>query len=382
MQPRHILQLRSHAGFYGVEKVVVELAAGLQAAGSRVTVGIIEPPESADPAFRHQAERAGVACRIFPSSTPFDRGTIREVARFIREEEVDLVHAHGYKADVIAWLAGRITRRPVLSTCHPWLDTRRSWRAALYALIDKVVLLRLEQVVAISAAVARTCRLGPLHRREIPVIANGISLPDSARTAGGEELRRRLGVEPQGLLVGCVARLGPEKGHAVLLRAWAGVKAEYHGPLALALIGEGPERDLLERLCGELHLDDSVHFLGHREDVPQLLAGMDLFVLPSLSEGVPMALLEAMAAGVAVVTTTVGAMPEILDQGRAGLLVPPGVDGPLAAALLRLAGDADLRRKLAQLGRDRVAADYSREAMCRRYLVEYERLIPGRRRAA
>lgn len=381
MDPSHlkILQLRSHAGFYGVEKVVVELSVGLQAIGHRVTVGIIQHAQQGDSTFQTMVEKEGLACRLFTTASPFDRHTIRQVSEYIKKEQPDVIHSHGYKADVVAWLAGRPLRTPLISSCHPWLETDNNRRAALYALIDKLILLRFDRVVAVSEQVRQECHVGPLRKRDIPVIANGLAMPTAIAAVDTDDIRQELNIPSGHLLIGSVARLTREKGHIFLLEAFADVVRRTLIPASLLLMGDGTEKKPLQQACHRLGLEDRVHFLGHRAGVPAFLRQMDLFILPSLSEGLPMALLEAMAAGVPVLSTTVGGIPGILDYGQAGKLVSPGDAPALAAAMLELIHDRYLRDTLAQRGRLRVDTVYSRSSMCQRYEAQYTALLPQRK---
>ncbi|HNW60206.1 MAG TPA: glycosyltransferase family 4 protein [bacterium] len=374
-----VLQLRSHAGFYGVEKTIVELAAGLRSRGHEVTVGIIQSMRLDDQVFQNIAAQAGLPVTTFSSASPYDRATIARIRAWIAAAQPDLIHSHGYKADVVAWAAARRLGIPLVSTCHPWLDTGRDRRAAFYALVDKLVLLRFDRVIAVSEEVRSQCRVGFLRQRSIPVIANGVALPPPLPQDWQRSMPHQLGCSPAALILGCVARLAPEKGHLHLLQAFAGLTRRLPRPLELLLIGDGPERPSLQQRCRELGIAGQVHFLGHRAEVPSLLPELDLFILPSLGEGVPLALLEAMAAGLPAIATAVGGVPEVLDSGRAGLLVPPGDSAALAAAIESLATDAALRRTLGQCGRDRIVAAYSRAAMCARYEKEYAPLIVEKR---
>ncbi len=380
MDPSHlkILQLRSHAGFYGVEKVVVELSVGLQAMGHTVTVGIIQHAQQRDSTFQTIVEKEGLACRLFTTASPFDRHTIRQVFEFIKKEQPDVIHSHGYKADVVAWMAGRPLQTPLISSCHPWLETDNNRRAALYALIDKLILLRFDRVVAVSEQVRRECHVGPLRHRDIPVIANGLAMPAAAATADTDDIRQELNIPSGHLLIGSVARLTREKGHIFLLEAFAEVVRRTSPPASLLLMGDGIEKEPLQRACHRLGLQDRVYFLGHRAGVPAFLRQLDLFILPSLSEGLPMALLEAMAAAVPVLSTTVGGIPGILDHGQAGVLVSPGDAPALAAAMLELIHDRNLRVTLAQRGRLRVETAFSRTSMCQSYEAQYAALLRRR----
>jgi len=215
---------------------------------------------------------------------------------------------------------------------------------------------------ACSRAVARA-----LHRDFLPgrlatdVIHNATSLR-SLSAGARRKARLPLGLSPQELAVGTVANLNWRKGHAFLLWAFAKVVSQQPGA-RLLLVGEGPLRESLEDLTRELRLTEDVRFLGRRTDVADLLPALDLFVLPSVTEGLGVALMEAMAVGLPCVATRVGGVPEVVADGETGLLVPPRDPEALAEAMLRLLPDTALRRWMGQAGRRRVEEHFSIERM-------------------
>jgi glycosyltransferase involved in cell wall biosynthesis len=191
---------------------------------------------------------------------------------------------------------------------------------------------------------------------KIEVVYNAVRL-DRFEITAPEGLREELGGGKLPLVLTC-ARLDEQKGHDVLLRAAAELPE-----VAFAFAGEGPERGKLEALAAELGVADRIAFLGRRDDVPALLAACDVFALPSLYEGSSLAVLEAMAARRAVVSSAIGGTDELIDDGRSGLLVPPGNAEELRAALARVLGDEQLRAGFAGRARDRVERDFTPEAM-------------------
>jgi glycosyltransferase involved in cell wall biosynthesis len=187
-------------------------------------------------------------------------------------------------------------------------------------------------------------------------------------------MRRTFGVQAQGLLVGTVGRLHPQKGFASLLAAVARVR-ERLPAIRLLLVGGGAlRRDLVAR-AEALGLAEVVIFAGSRGDVPEILAALDLFVLPSLWEGLPNAVLEAMAAGLPVVATAAGGTPEVVVDGETGLLVPPGDVTALAEAIERLLRDPGLRRKMGEAGRKRVEGHFTIEQTVAQTVALYETLL-------
>jgi glycosyltransferase involved in cell wall biosynthesis len=171
-----------------------------------------------------------------------------------------------------------------------------------------------------------------------------------------------------------VARLSPEKGHTVLLRAFQKV-INRHSQARLVIIGEGEERERLQHLVADLSIGSFVRFLGLRADVPEVLATCDLFTLPSIQEGLPIVILEALAAGKAVVASEVGAIPDVIRHGATGMLVPPGNVDALADALCLLIEDEEARQLLGQSGRKLVREAYDFERTVGQYDDLYQRVL-------
>src|SRR5262245_11719243 len=288
-----------------------------------------------------------IAAEISASGTPVltlgmsDRPRMRELiggvfklARCLDQFDIDLVQSFLYRANVLVSLAARFARRrPVVVAGQRSLYPLGGWPAAFAARCTRRLS---DRVVAVSAAVRRQLiQTERLAADRIVVIGNGI---DTARypMAQSDGARAELGFGPDTFLVGGVGRLSPEKGFAHLLDSVA--LARTRGiPISLAVAGDGPERSKLERRAQALGIEEHAKFLGVRDDVRPLYAAIDVFALPSVEEGSPNALLEAMGSGRAVVASRVGGVPEIVEEGRSGLLVDPGSTVCLADALTRLA---------------------------------------------
>jgi glycosyltransferase involved in cell wall biosynthesis len=225
-----------------------------------------------------------------------------------------------------------------------------------------------DAVVAVSRDTARQSPASAV----VAVIYNGVDPPAPKRTRA--EVRADLGLG-EGPVALHVANFLPVKGHDILMRALALVK-DRGVKLTVVTAGDGAERAPIEALAKTLGLGpEHVRFLGFRSDVPDLLAAADFFVLPSRMEGLPLAVLEAMSHGLPIVTTRIGGNPEVVTDGEHGLLVPIEDPAALAAALARFAEDPDLRRKLGEAGRARVAAEFSFTEMTRKYEAIYDRLL-------
>jgi glycosyltransferase involved in cell wall biosynthesis len=206
----------------------------------------------------------------------------------------------------------------------------------------------------------------------VEVVPNGIPFRNGDRSS----LRNELGLSANDLLLVAVGNLYPVKGHAVLLRALGGLLRSgeiANVPWRLAIAGRGEEEEGLRALAREEGIADRVTLLGFRRDVPDILAAADIFVMPSLSEGLPLALVEAMAAGLPVVVSDVGGVPEVAVAGREAILVPPGEPALLAEGLARLLRDPSARVTMGRAARERALRDFSVSTMCE----AYERLYRG-----
>jgi glycosyltransferase involved in cell wall biosynthesis len=230
-----------------------------------------------------------------------------------------------------------------------------------------------DTVVLVGAALRPyyTDRVG-LPASRLRVVVNGVNT-QRFRPVPPEQLRERraaAGLPADGLVVGAVGRIAPEKNFPLLLRALAAVRAR--GVAATAVIvGDGGDRPALDALAGDLALGDGVRFLGWRTDVADIVGLFDALAVTSFSEALPLVVLEAMSAGVPVVSTAVGEIPRVLDGGDAGVLVPSDDTAALADAVARLAADPDARRALGAVGRARVEREYSLDAMVDAYVDLY-----------
>jgi sugar transferase (PEP-CTERM/EpsH1 system associated) len=290
--------------------------------------------------------------------------------RLLRRFRPKILHTWMFHANIPGRVLGRLTGVPVVISSERTMGQEghiRRWSNQLTApLADRVTCVS-KSVAGFAAQVIR------IHPNKLLVIPNGISLEDF-RPADPAEARDILGLSGATLVVGTVGRLQPVKGIRFLLEAFARLAAE-HADVLLLLVGDGPERAPLQSLAQQLGIAKIVRFLGDRPDVSRWLHTMDVFVLPSIWEGMPNAALEAMAVGLPVVATAAGGTPEVVVDGVTGLLVPPRDPDALARAAARLLRDSDLRRTMGKAGRARVEQHFSIEETVRRTEELYTTLL-------
>jgi glycosyltransferase involved in cell wall biosynthesis len=369
-----VLQLRSSAGFFGAENVILEIAKGLRRTRYRPIIGLIANNSHTGVELARHAEAHGIESVIFNCNRQIDFSTIAAIKRFVNRNGVGILHPHGYKADVYALAAcSRLSVKRV-ATCHPW-TAMHSRSARLYAWLDQSLLPRFDHVVAVCQEVKDEILKKRIRAEAVSVIENGIEVERFAIGRTREELCRELGLPSERFLIGTIGRLVPEKGHHLLIEAAASLREAF--PNAFYVIaGDGALLPSMEKMVADLGVSDRFRFLGACNRVPELLAALDVFILPSISEGLPMVILEAMAARKPIIATSVGAISQVLTDGECGLVVSPS-SSSLAAATSRIARDPDLRQRLAHTAYERVRDRYSSERMAQRYAAIFDRVRCG-----
>jgi len=362
-----VLHTESSAGWGGQENRTLYECLGLKRLGARPI--ILARPESK---LLERARAAGIEVRSHRLSSNRDLSAILYMLRIIKEEGVDVVSTHSGDDSLLGALAGRLSsRKPaIVRTRHLSLPITSK---ATYSLLPHMV-------VTVSESVRDYLVNGKgIRAGKVVSIPTGVDLKRFDPSTTQETLKPGLGLKDGALVVGTVAILRRKKGHHILLEAIPGILREV--PEAVFVIaGNGPQRDALEKRIGELGVGESVKMLGLRNDIPGVLKGLDLFVLPTLQEALGTSILEASAMGKAVVATRVGGVPEAVRDGVTGLLVPPEDPEGLKAAVVRLLRDNDLRKNMGEAGRRMVVDGYSMDMMAERMFSLYDGLTGGRGR--
>jgi glycosyltransferase involved in cell wall biosynthesis len=331
------------------------------------------------PAVR-RLERAGFSVCVLDDMS--DEEAIEAVAAHLDAVKADVVHNHMYRAEVVgtqaAWrLASLGKRRPfVVGTVHSSRVRSAEDRALISSLTPSI-----DHLIAVSRAIVRKLEDEDRTAAPISLIYNGVDLTRYAEPAVCGTLHQEFPIPIGAPIVGVVARLEPEKGHPTLLDAWPAVVAalpEAH----LLIVGEGSQRETLEAQAAALAIEASVTFTGRRDDVPAVTAALDVAVLPSYREAQGLSILEAMALSRPVVASAVGGIPEMIEDGRTGILVPPHDAAALSAAIIRLLRDHPYADTIARAGRDLVHDRFCVELMVRAIETIYDESVADERRLA
>jgi glycosyltransferase involved in cell wall biosynthesis len=323
--------------------------------------------------FIQEAHRRRLNLMLLTQKRTIDPGLVLQARRIVREHGIDVVQTHGYKSHVIGFVLRLMCGTRWIAFAHGFTDD--DWKIRLYNRIDLAVLRGADRVVTVSASTKALLVANGVREKKIRLIYNAIESNDDNPGTPAEELRRRLGIRRGEQVVGVIGRLSPEKGQTVFLRALARAARVCPDVKAL-LIGDGQDRSMLEDYCRDHGLSGRVIFTGYRENIADYYRVLDVLVLPSLSEGLPNTVLEAMSFGIPVIATRVGGVPEIIQRDE-GVLVDPGDHDALADRMAELLQNESLRKTIGERGRGSLHPRFAPDHRARQILSVYDELLPA-----
>ena len=364
-----VLYLLETGGPGGAERMLIDLAEHVRPQW-RAMIGVMKAGW-----LRSHAMTAGIPCVMLEGHGLGDLGVLESLVEAVETHEIAVIHAHEFYMSVIGALLSWVTGVPLVVTVHgkSYYPDKRRRRVAC-----RLMAATAATVVTVSDDLYRFfCYTTGTAPSRVRVIYNGIDV-QGASPAGESHaaLRAAAGIPRGARVIGAVGSLYRVKGHLDLIRATPAILA-HHPTSHVVILGRGPLHDALAGEAEALGVRDRIHLLGHRDDVKEWFGAMDAFVMPSLSEGLPLSLLEAMAAGLPSVITRVGGMPEVVRDGETGLIVSPGDVAALADRIAFLLGDAGLAVKIGSAARDRVLDQFTVDRMAADYRDLYDQAIGG-----
>ncbi len=328
-----------------------------------------------------EIEALGICVKVFPEARWSSGKIFCELVREFKRSPAGIVHTHKYKDTILAVPASKLCGIPhVVRTVHGLSEPFKGLQACkmnVYEMMERTV-----HRCCVDAIIGVSSQIESKYRADeaapvVTCIRNGIDLEKKPIQADRWVTRKELGIDAETCLIGTIGRLTPVKGLSYLLQA-VPILLRLRANVKLLIVGDGAIRKDLEAQARDLGIGENVVFLGHREDTLELMQALDIFVLPSLSEGIPMALLEAMAASRAVVASRVGGIPEIVDDGVEGILVEPMDATRLAESCLRLIDSPETAMKMGEQARKKVLQEFSAMAMADRVAGLYKELVTSR----
>ena len=369
-----IFHLIDSYDFYGAEKMLISLMEYHQSIGLDSILGSIGAPSI--PVKRIETIALAKSLPVVKfrfQNGPNYIGAIK-ILKFARENNVDIFHCHGYKSNIlIGFMPRRFRRIPVISTVHGWTATKSSSKLGLYEWLDAKSLRFVDQVVLVSQQMLQNKRLTHINSSKISIIENGISedLIENPEYDAEDPIMQFC---YNSFVIGSIGRLTPEKGYEYLIRSFNQLKNENIN-LKLIIIGDGPQKKEFEGLIQRLNLNNKILLPGYQINASKYLSLFDIFVLPSLTEGLPLTLLEAMQAAKPIIATNVGGMPGVLKGTAAGLLINPQNIDELTKTILMLLRDDALRNKMAKNAKAKIKNTYTVKIMGEKYRITYLKML-------
>lgn len=358
MKRINILYLITDSGTGGAENILLSLIKGLDKGRYSVNLFSLLGPGP----LIAKAKKLGIEAVSLKMKTKFDLISLLKIFFYLRGKRVDILHTHLYHSNIIGYFLKKWKKIPIFLYTSHGLPIKKN---SPLSLCNNLIMRRAnQQIIAVSFDVKRKLiNYGKVKPEKITVIHNGTDVGEFLPSEGGK-----------GILVGTIATLRPVKGHRYLLYAAALVLKKVPD-VKFLIIGQGPLRNSLEELAGKLNIAKNVIFMGYQKDITEILARLTLFVLPSIREPLGICLLEAMAAGLPVVATNVGGIPEVVKEKETGLLVPPKDPEALAQVILTLLEDKEKAKNMGIAGRKRVEQKFTIGTMIRKTEQVYQDLI-------
>ena len=368
-QPTHVMQIIDSMSLGGAEVLLRDLTKALLVNDYRVSVFYnTEGPIAKD------ISALGVPIERLPKLGRIDPGLLLRIFNKINRSKPDIVHTHLFKSDIHGRLAARMAGTPViistLHNCHSW--AKNPILGGIYGASARLA----DHIIAVSDEVRDyAIRYTHISPSKVTTIANAIPLARFGNNrSAGEAIRREYGVPMDAPLIGIIARLTEQKDHDNFLHSAQGILE--NAPNAYFLIvGNGPLESDLKAMAVSLGIQKSVIFCGIRQDIPAVMAALDILVFSSRWEGLPVALLEGMASSLPIVATNVGGVPGVIENGETGFLVPPSSPDLLANACLVLIKDPELKKRMGKAGYTHVQEKYGMELMVNKTISLYQSML-------
>ncbi len=373
MTPITVLHLRDTDEIGGPGKTILETQRVIDRDRFRLHVGVFKTRnETGDTPFMREAAAQGIGVHVIRGWNQFDPRLVTRIATLCRALRADIVHTHEVKSDVLGYLAARLHRIPLVTTLHGWIANSVKQRA--YVALDKMVIRKFDRVIVVSRQIHAELVARGVSEDRLRLLHNSIVLERYRRQGRRGMLGEILGRPLSGPVIASIGRLSPEKGHADLLDA-LGLVAQRGYNVSAVLVGDGPERPRLQEKIRALGLEASVHLPGYLSHPERILEDVDLMVLPSHTEGLPNAALEALAMEVPVLATAVGGTPEVIADGETGRLVSPRSPEALAAGIVDFLSHPEAWKRMAQRGRESVEANFDFRVRTRKLEDIYSGLV-------
>ena len=375
MRPIRVLDLRDTYEIGGPGKTIIETFRAIDPLRFELHLGVFlrrdEPEESP---FIAAARECGMPLHILRGYNQYDPRLVSQLTRLIKRLKIDIVHSHEVKSDVITYLASKLHRVPIMTTLHGWIANNAKQRVLMA--VDRRLIPRFDCVIVVSDQIRDALKRQGVPGHNMRLLHNAIVIEKYRRTGRTGFLAELIGRPLLGPVIASIGRISPEKGHADLVDALAIASARGHR-FSAVLAGDGPDRPRLLEKIDAAGLSDRIHLPGYVQQPQRILEEADLVVLPSHTEGLPNAALEAMVMGVPLLATRVGGTPEVVTDGQTGRLVSPHSPEALACGIIDFVVDPAPWRRMAADAREVVERRFNFRSRTRELEGIYSELAAG-----
>jgi len=375
-----VLHLRSSSGLYGPERQMLQLAKHMKREGFQLEILLLYRRRGAMPLVHPLIEEArnhGLEAEQLGGKAKLSPRDVSYISQQLKRERFSLIHTHDYKANILGGIAAKLAGVESIATVH--LHTETTHRLRLYKIIDLLALRFFPKVITVSESLRQYLIANGLSPQKVVTVHNAVDLETFASGVSlynDKALRNRLGIGSDQPIVSTIGRLTSQKGHRYFLESAKRI-LEVLPETRFLIIGDGPLRDEFEGLSLSLGIAQAVRFLGYRQDIATLMSTSDVITMPSLREGLPYVLLEALALARPVVGTRVGGIPEVVKHGETGFLVPPKDSESLAKAIIQLLRNPEEAARLGERGRELVLREFNVETMVQKIAAIYTEVLSG-----
>jgi glycosyltransferase involved in cell wall biosynthesis len=375
MEKPKVLHLIDSNGMYGAENVVLTLLDSMKGSPYNCLLGCIREAYDQEVELGKRAERKGIDVIYFSMHRGLSIKGIINIYKYIKKHDIKIVHSHGYKPNIfLGLIPKKYLKAKIITTIHGWAKEFAGRNQAIYETLNCYFIRRFDRCIAVSKAVYNDMIKRQIPSKKITIIYNGIDINNAQHIERDKSsLRESFDIPKDVLLIGTAGRLVKEKGMDVFIKG-AGIFLQKYPNAFFLIAGDGPLLSQLRFLTSQLGIEHKLRFLGFADKIYDFLYTLDIFVLCSLTEGLPIVLLEALSAGCPTICSCVGGIPEVIDNTE-GLLIEPGIPNALSEKLLLLSEDAGFRNRIAFNGKSKVVETFSSEKMGCNYINLYNKLM-------
>lgn len=367
---KNILYIRDSGGIFGAERVILTLARGIDKELFNIFLLCMEGGNGNSRSLVNRAIQSGISVETIRVNGRFDIAALMKIRKVLKRRQIDIIHSHDYKSNLYGLLASIGLPVKRILTAHG--ATRDSLLKRLYLFIDVFITYRFfDIIIAVSEDLYRKLIKKGISKDHLAIIKNGLDLTLNCNNFIAQE---QLKIPGESKVFAVVGRLFPDKGHRYFLEAFSRIHRRYPNTFGL-IVGDGPSYEEINRQVKEYGLSESISLCGLRYDMDSVYKQIDYLVIPSLTEGLPYVLLEAMAFGIPVVATSVGDIPKLIDDGKTGYTVNPGDSDQLADKMALLMEDPIVAEHMAKRAKMVVETTYSAQQMIYQTEQMYQKII-------